>query len=65
MKKTKVENKADTQELNCTMSNSGTMLLAKCWWFTLVILATKEAEIGRIEDQGQHGKTVHKTLFAK
>jgi hypothetical protein len=32
---------------------------ARCQWFTLVILATKEAEIRRIMVQGQPGQIVH------
>jgi hypothetical protein len=31
-------------------------------WLILVILATREAEIGRMEVQGQHRQTVHETI---
>jgi hypothetical protein len=39
--------------------------LAGCWWLTLVILATPEAEIRRIAVQKQHEQIVHKNLFQK
>jgi hypothetical protein len=35
---------------------------AECWWLTLVILSTQEAEIRRIMVQNQPGKIVCKTL---
>jgi hypothetical protein len=33
-----------------------------CQWLTLVILATQEAEVRRIEVESQLGKTVRKAL---
>jgi hypothetical protein len=39
--------------------------LARHWWLTLVILATQEAEIRRIEVQSQPGQIVHETLSQK
>jgi hypothetical protein len=36
-----------------------------CWWLTSVILATWEAEIGRIELQGQPRQIVHKVPSPK
>jgi hypothetical protein len=39
--------------------------LARCQWFTLVILTTWEAEIRRIIAQQQPREIVHKTLAQK
>jgi hypothetical protein len=40
--------------------------LAHCWWLTLLILATWEAEIGRIIVQGQSRKDpISKIIRAK
>jgi hypothetical protein len=44
-----------TQELCC----------ARCWWLTLIILATQEAEIRKITVQGQARQIVCKTLSQK
>jgi hypothetical protein len=38
---------------------------ARCWWLTLVILATQEAEIRRIMGRSQHRQEVGKTLSQK
>jgi hypothetical protein len=38
---------------------------AKCQWFTLVILATQEAEIRRIMIQIQPGQKAYETLSRK
>jgi hypothetical protein len=35
------------------------------WWLTLVILATWEAEIGKIVVRGQPRQIIHKTPFLK
>jgi hypothetical protein len=37
------------------------MSLSQVWWLTSVILATWEAEIGKIKVRGQPGQIVHKT----
>jgi hypothetical protein len=39
--------------------------VTQCWWLTLVILATQEAEIRRIVVQSQPGQIVHETLSQK
>jgi hypothetical protein len=39
--------------------------VAGWWWLTPVTLTTQEAEIRRIEVQGQQGQIVHKTLSWK
>jgi hypothetical protein len=36
---------------------------ARCWWLTLVIPASQEAEIKRMEVQSQPGQIVHETLY--
>jgi hypothetical protein len=42
-----------------------TIVLARHWWLTPVILATKEAETRRISIQSQSGQKVHETLSRK
>jgi hypothetical protein len=39
--------------------------LVKCQWFTAIILATWEAEIGRITVQSQPVQIVHETPISK
>jgi hypothetical protein len=39
--------------------------LSWVWWLMLIILATWEAEIGRIKFQGQPREIVHKTYLQK
>jgi hypothetical protein len=68
---------SDTQVLglqSCTATPSQIVFLfsvskwslqAGCWWLMLIILATQEAEIRRIEVWSQPRKIVHKTLSQK
>jgi hypothetical protein len=39
--------------------------VARCWWLTLIILVTQEAEIRRIMVQSQPAKIIHKILCLK
>jgi hypothetical protein len=39
--------------------------VAGCWWFTPIILATWEADIGRIAVSGQPRQIVHDTSISK
>jgi hypothetical protein len=43
----------------------GNQICAGHWWLTPLILATWEAEIRRIEVQGQSGQIDHKNPFPK
>jgi hypothetical protein len=38
---------------------------ARCWWLTLVILATQKVEIRRIAVQSQPMQIIHETLSWK
>jgi hypothetical protein len=40
-------------------------IVARCWWLTLVILATQETEIRRITVGSQPEQTVIETLSQK
>jgi hypothetical protein len=43
----------------------GKVTVAWCQWLSAIILATSEAEIGRIKVRGQPGQIVHKTSISK
>jgi hypothetical protein len=54
-----------SQEQNSVAMLPGKVTVAWCQWLSAIILATSEAEIGRIKVRGQPGQIVHKTSISK
>jgi hypothetical protein len=54
-KRMKQELSSNDKNKWCTSQTSGSQSKngARCWWLTPIILATREAEIGRIKVQGK------------